>query len=354
MKHLVFACVLTLVAVLASAALTTSSATANRPVYVMRDLGTFGGTASLARGINDSGQVVILRGMGASQAVQIASARSLVWENGRVRWLGTLAGGATAVSVINGRGQVAGQSVVRGVPHAFLWQNGKMHDLGATGGNPEAVLLGTVALNDRGEVAGTRVPKGGAPVAFLWRSGEMLNLGALPGFAGSAAYGMNEKSQVVGVSTVAGEGAGHAFLWENGTMHDIATLTNGILLTWAWAINDKSQVVAVGGRVVGKRLDEKTIRAYLWENGTIAKLDTLPGFTSSAPTAINNRGQIVGFAIAANGRRRAVLWENRRVSDLGGNTTGNTFAQAINERGQIVGGAIIDGNPHAVLWTKRG
>lgn len=73
------------------------------------------------------------------------------------------------------------------------------------------------------------------------------------------------------------------------------------------------------------------------------------------PAAINNKGQIVGVAVAKSGKGRAVLWENGRVIDLGGNPTGGTFAQAINERGQIVGSADINGHLHAVLWTlKRG
>lgn len=355
MRHLVFVCALSLIAGLASSALATGSVTSERSSYVMRDLGTFGGTASLAQGINDRGQIVIMRGAGATQAVQTASARSLVWEKGRVRWLGTLAGRATVASSINGRGEVAGLSVVRGVPHLFLWRDGAMRDLGAAGGNVEGIVYHVVALNDRGEVASTRIPKGGAPRAVLWRKGTMRDLGTLgPAFAASHGYGINERTQVVGLSTMSDDGLGHAFLWQKGTMRDIATPTGGVQLVWAWAINDRSQAAGVGARVVGKELDEKTVRAYRWQNGRITSLGTLPGFVSSGPTAINNKGQIVGFAIAANGKRRAVLWENGRIIALGGNPGGNTFAQAINERGQIVGAAVIDGNPHAVLWTKTG
>lgn len=355
MRRFVFVGALLLIAGLASAVLAPASLTGDRPSYVMRDLGTFGGTASLAQGINDRGQIVIMRGLGATQPAQTTSARSLVWERGRVRWLGTLAGGATVASSVNGRGEVAGVSVVRGVPHLFLWRDGTMRDLGAAGGNVEGIVYHVVALNDRGEVASSRIPKGAAPRAVLWRRGTMSDLGTLgPGFTASHAYGINERSQVVGLSTTSDDGLGHAFLWQTGTMLDIATPTGGVQLVWAHAINDRSQVAGVGARVVGKQLDEKTVRAYRWQNGTITSLGTLPGFVSSGPTAINNQGQIVGFAIAANGDRRAVLWESGRIISLGGNPGGSTFAQAINDRGQIVGAALIDGNPHAVLWTTAG
>lgn len=345
-------------AAIAFAVLATGSAAADQSEYVMRDLGTFGGTASLTYGINDTGQVVILRGAGASMAAQIASSRSLVWENGRVRWLGTLAGKATIGSAINERGQVAGVSRVRGVTHAFLWQNGRMRDLGAIGG--ELTEDRALALNDKGEVVGTRVlrdgvaSQGGTPRAFLWRNGKMLDLGTLGGeFVASGAYGINERGQIVGISTTAGEGVAHPFLWQNGSMRDITSPTNGVQLVWAWAINDKGQVAALGGRIAGTGVIDGTLRAYLWQNGTITNLGVLRGFARTTPKAINNRGQVVGFAIAANGKRRAYLWENGQMIDLGGNPGSSTFAMAINEHDQIVGAAIVDGSPHAVVWTKR-
>jgi probable HAF family extracellular repeat protein len=346
--------VLSVVAVLTSAALATGSANSDRPSYVMRDLGTFGGTASLAQGINDRGQIVAMRGVGATQAAQTGSARSLVWENGRVRWLGTLAGGATVASSINGRGQVAGISVVRGVPHLFLWRDGAMRDLGAAGGDVDGIVYHAVALNDRGEVASTRISEGGAPRAVLWRNGTLRNLGLPAAFTASHAYGINERSQVVGLGVLPGDRPGHALLWQKGTLRDLASNTNGVQLIWAFAINDRGMVAAAGAHVTGTKLNERTIRAYRWQDGRITNLGTLPGFSTSTPTAINDKGQIVGFAIAANGRRRAVLWESGRIVELPGNTGGNTFAQAINDQGQIVGAAVIDGSPHAVVWTRRG
>lgn len=358
MKRLVVVCcALALVVGLASLVTAASSGTAVRSEYAMRDLGTFGGTASVAYGINDRGQVVVMRGKGATEAAQKASSRSLVWEDGKVRWLGTLAGGATTAHAINASGQVAGLSIVGGLPHAFLWQNGKMRDLGAVGGN--MVVQSELALNDRAEVVGARVLKNGvasasgAPRAFLWRQKTMLNLGKLGAtYGGSAAYGINERSQVVGVSTGFGRvgSEGRAFLWQSGTMRDIATPTKGVLFAWAFAINDRSQVAGICRPAVTPAQGEKAVaRPCLWQQGTITVLATLAGAPSSAPNAINNKGQVVGFVTSARGTPRAVIWEKGKVTELG---AGNTWARAINEHGQIVGAAVIKGNVHAVLWTN--
>lgn len=221
MRHVVLLCTL-LLAVGTAWGATATSTVPSVPTYEMRDLGTFGGTASLAQGIDDRGRIAIMRGLGSTQARQTASARSLVWQDGRVRWLGTLASGATVASSINARGQVAGVSVVRGVPHLFLWRDGTMRDLGAAGGNVQGIVYHAVALNDQGEVASTRIPAGGAPRAVLWRNGELRELGTLStASAASHAYGINGRSQVVGLSVPVGEGVGRAFLWQKGTMRDI-------------------------------------------------------------------------------------------------------------------------------------
>jgi probable HAF family extracellular repeat protein len=92
----------------------------------------------------------------------------------------------------------------------------------------------------------------------------------------------------------------------------------------------------------------------------------IPGDTSSAATAINNRGQVVGIsgscdqAVGRHTARHAVLWDNGAVTDIGniGGDTWNT-PMAINQQGEVVGFASLPGSDpddpilHAFLWTKH-
>ena len=87
--------------------------------------------------------------------------------------------------------------------------------------------------------------------------------------------------------------------------------------------------------------------------------------TSGAATAINDNGQIVGIsgicdqAVGRHTAKHAVLWENGNVIDLGnlGAQWWNT-PTAINQHGDIVGfagdPAFVEGDIlHAFMWTRE-
>jgi probable HAF family extracellular repeat protein len=131
----------------------------------------------------------------------------------------------------------------------------------------------------------------------------MTDLGSLPGLPDSRAHGINELGQVVGFSSFfdpeTTDEISKSFLYSGGVMTDL-----NVPGTYSAAedINDFGQIVgwmAANGQ-----------RAYIYEDGVVTDLNTLippgSGLTIHAATAINNAGQIVGYAFGG-GRYHAVL-----------------------------------------------
>jgi hypothetical protein len=118
------------------------------------DLGTLpGGYESLGAFIDNSGQVTGFGSNGTpdpfasdffgSGTTWNTQVRTIVWQNGAMRDIGTLGGPDAVMSAANASGQVAGQSFtnstvnpVTGFPtlDPFLWTRGNLRDLGSLGG----------------------------------------------------------------------------------------------------------------------------------------------------------------------------------------------------------------------------
>src|SRR5262249_36008479 len=60
---------------------------------------------------------------------------------------------------------------------------------------------------------------------------------------------------------------------------------------------------------------DTTFHAFLWQNGVMTDLGTLPGHSSSAAFGINGKGQIVGQS-CSDVECRAFLWEGGVMTDL--------------------------------------
>ena len=325
--------------------------------YTVIDLGTLGGTASGARGINEQGQVV------GGAATYTGDHHAFLWENGVMQDLGTLGGSISSAHCINDHGQVVGGANRYSGErrHAFLWQDGIMQDfkdLVPINSGWELEEHGSYAwgINDHGQVVGGAVNSwetdDGLTVynyrAFLWQNGTMRDLGTFcdpEEGVGSEAYGINNIGQVVG-SAATDSGDSHAFLWENGVMQDLGSLT-GDDDSEAWDVNNHGQVVGC---------DWGDEHAFFWENGVMQDLGTLGGGVSYA-WGINDHGQVVGEAATSDEDSHAFLWHNGIMQDLNDLIPPDSGwelwgATDINNAGQIVGsGMNPDGEVHGFLLT---
>jgi probable HAF family extracellular repeat protein len=138
------------------------------------------------------------------------------------------------------------------------------------------------------------------------------------------------------------------------TITDLGTL--GGHSSAATAINDAGQVVGESQTAEG------SLHPFLWERGVMTDLGTLPDATAGRAAAISAAGQVVGYVQGPGPLERACLWEQGSLTDL-------WFGQAlaINAAGQVVGTSVpssnydfylyrripqATGRPRAVLWQQ--
>ncbi len=281
---------------------------------------------------------------GAAFAQAPAQAKSKVQY--QVSDLAALGGTSSGGNSINDQSWVAGYSRLpdNQSRHAALWRSGSILDLGTLGGPNSSVTWNV--KNTEGIIVGisqTAMPEplgewwssfafypgpnniGYINLGFVWEQDQMRGLPTFAGGNNGFATGANNLGQVVG--------------WAENGVHDPTCCCHQVLQfrPAVWALGPPDQ---------------------------IHDLPLIPGDTSGAATAINDNGQIVGIsgicdqAVGRHTARHAVLWENGGVTDIGnlGAQWWNT-PTAINQHGDVVGfagdPAFVEGDIlHAFIWTK--
>lgn len=226
---------------------------------VMQDLGTLGGgTDAWPQFVNEKGQVV---GWSYSSSAPNTSCRflvplaigSFIWEKDKgMTDLGTLGGTCTLATGLNNQGTVVGNYIDDNqIEHGFVWKRGLIHDLGASLGGDYTHAEG---INDHGVIAGSAYLAGNTTShAVLWRQiGAITDLGVLGGDQCSFASAINAKTQIVGASIgddCTFDNNTRAFLWEGGSIFDLNALIpagSPLHLQWARGINDRGEVAGSG------------------------------------------------------------------------------------------------------------
>src|SRR6516225_2896726 len=261
--------------------------------------------------------------------------------------LASLGGTSSGGNSINNQSWAAGYSRQPNRDrHAILWRNNALTDLGTLGGPNSSVAWNV--KNTAGIIVGisqTSTPEplgeswssaafystphnvGYINLGFIWQQGQMRGLPAFPGGNNGFATGANNLGQVVG--------------WAENGVHDPSCCCTQVL----------------------------QFRPAMWTLGPPDQIHDLPliaGDTSGAATAINDNGQIVGIsgicdqAVGRHSAKHAVLWENGTVTDIYPNAPApwwNT-PTAINQHGDVVGfagdPAFVEGDIlHAFMWTRE-
>jgi probable HAF family extracellular repeat protein len=360
--------------------------------YVLTDLGTLGGTASSAFGINDRGHV-----SGQGSLPGNGNEHGFLYRNGKKTDLGTLGlpGLNSTAGVINDRDEVAMIAETTAIDPfqenfcgfftantcvGAVWKRGQLTPLPTLGGNNGFAT----GVNNRGELVGyvengTQDPACPTPQtldfeAVTWGpDGEIHELPPLKGDTVGFALGMNNRGDVAGGSGTCANtplfpllGGPHAILWHNGVPRDLGSL-GGTLISVAAGVNNRREVA--GGSYLS---DEKTLHSFFWtEHQGLEDMGTVGTDLASFATAINERGQVVGASCDVNPvtaqappNCRAYLWEDGKMVDLNTLVPADSslyllFAYQINGTGDIVGQACVTANGectaelHAFVATAR-
>ena len=323
------------------------STTARAELYNITDLGSLGGVrGSGAYSISGTGIVA-----GYSFVAGSSFVHAMVNHHGEVVDLGTLGGTQSLARAVNSDGIVVGWAYPPGLAwqRAFRWDGTTMIDLGTFGGN----VSDASDINDAGTIVGSAYDAQTRERPFWWRDGVLHDLGTLGGSQGRA-LAINAWGDIVGTSMIPGDDEYHAFLGKPGSpLYDLGTLGGP-----ASHAHDVNELVHVCGWSM-LRPNDPASRGFLWADGILKPLGTLGGIFSAA-YGLNDQDQVVGASTREDGVQVAFLWSNDQMVDLNtllpvGSGWKLTSAMDIDEHGAIVGeGVRPDGKSRAYLLTPAG
>ncbi len=375
----------------ASASAPAQPAWARDGLYAVTVLGTFGGADGSASSINQTSVVA-----GTANRTGDVSSEAAVWFGRRTLGLGTLGGLNSGIDWPNHNnfGLVAGisetahidplgedwscQAFFPTVPdtkhvcRGFAWYGAKLFELPTLGGE-NGYAAGTNDLNqivgwaettvhDPTCTAVTKVPNSFyqvlrfEPVVYE-PNGRVRRLPTVHGDPDGAATAINDRGDAVGISGACDQAVGrftaaHAVFWHGGTATDIGNF-GGISWNTPSAINNLGQVAGFAN-LPGDTNGQFQPIGFVWDrHAGLRKILPLSGDTNSLANGINDLGQVVGESFNANtGAARAFIWENGRTMDLNrflpaGTTVHLVAANDIDDRGDVVGQATIAGTSQA-------
>ena len=306
------------------------------------DLGVFpGNLGSQGFAINDTGKIV-----GTSSAG--VGSYTVQWINGLISAIPVYSrSGSSIPKDMNDQGEIAGTLVISSLMNQGIYWDAQNNPFPLEGlpsvSGSQVVAHG---INVSGHIVG-RAQEGSpnfAGHAVIWNKATFeTDLGFMDGGSYSEGYGINDAGDVVGAAGIANGGL-HAFVWKNGQFTDLATWGGGLTsASVAYAINNN-------GVIVGKRANVAT----RWANGAFQALPMPAGVSAfTAAVDVNDAGDIIATGSKGYPLEVGVLWRNGEPIDLGTLPGGNiSRAARINEAGEIVGEAkAADGFFHAVKWT---
>jgi len=350
--------------------------------YQVSNLPDFGGTSSGGNSINDQSWVA-----GYSRLPD-RNRHATLWRNSLLTDLGTLGGPNSSVTwnvkntagIIVGISQTADPQLlgeswssanfystpnnVGYINLGFVWQNNQMRGLPNFAGGNNGFATGA---NNLGQVVGwaengihdpncccTQVLQFRPAVWTLGPPDQIQDLPLIPGDSSGAATAINDNGQIVGISGICDQAVGrhsakHAVLWENGTVTDIYPNPPAPWWNTPTAINQHGDIVGFAGDPAF--VDGNVLHAFIWTKDNGIKVlkplrGRIPEHVDSEAYGINEAQQVVGVSCDADQVDcRAVIWDHgvypKDLNDFKGDYSGIlALAKDINNKGEITGRAV--------------
>ena len=328
-----------------------TAAPAHPITYKVTEIGTFGGNSSKAFGINERGDVT------GTSVTKRGYDHAFLYRNGKLVDLTPAMRLNTVGQFVNDRDQIALYSETRNNNYAYLWSRGRLQrllvpylpdyvgELGTRAAVDRLCDWQIAGLSDRGTVAGM-VDINSDEYGYLWRRSRChLFPNTSPLFPTAmnnrGDYAFNEYALNSGESRI-----GYR-------LHGSAT---NVRLPFS-AIMDSIICMSDMREMVGVRLSgaQVIMSAYYLHNGKSSRI-TAAGLTLVRPSAIDNRGEVVGGCRTGQGVFQAFLYFAGKVYDLNtliGPKSGWVLkdARGINNKGQIVGYGTFHGHMRGFILT---
>ena len=205
--------------------------------------------------------------------------------------------------------------------HHHKYHHYQINDVGTFGGPSSYLNLPPFpragVLNNRGTVVGFADTATPDPLCFFspdcystdgyqWQNGVKTDLGVLPGWTTGQGNWVSANGLIAGVANngqtdpLGGIPVLHGVLYENGGVTDLGTLEGGYF-SFTSAVNNRGEVVGFAQNTIPDPNSMLTgypyqSRAFYWKNGVMQDLGTLGTGTDATAALINEQGQVVGWS----------------------------------------------------------
>ena len=285
----------------------TGSETTSGTVWNGSAATTYLTNSSIARSINDTGQVA---GNTGSQAT--------VWNGTTPTYLDSLGGGYSEAQANNNAGQVVGYPTAspNASYHATLWNGTTATDLGTLGGYSYAT-----DINDIGIIVGVSFTADGATRAVLWNGTTMIDINSFldaaivsAGWVLLDASGINNQGSIIGLATNTTTGITRPYLLTPTSVPVLDANANG-----PYTVDEGSSVVLNG---TGTDHDGDTL-IYEWDLDNDGSFETV----GASPTFNGIDGLSVHTV-------------HMRVTDTGGLSDTDTTTVTVNNVAPTITGLV--------------